>query len=212
MFSGIVEEKGTVVLCSETPDGVQLVISSRLDHALTRVGDSLAVEGVCLTVTSCEHVHDAWQLKFDIASETLRCTTLGGIGKGSAVHLERSLAVGDRLHGHIVSGHVDGVGVVTDREEEGDTTRLTIQVQAGSEYLARKGSVTLAGVSLTVGEVHGDTFQVYLIPHTKEVTRFGSIQVGDPINVEFDMLARYVHRMLAASLQTRLQPLGVGEE
>jgi riboflavin synthase len=201
VFSGIVEEKAVIIAAVETNHGAQLTISSHLDHSGTQVGDSIAIEGVCLTATNCTQEHSAWHLTFDVASETLRCTTLGEIQVGGYVHLERSLAVGDRLHGHIVSGHVDCVGVIAGRTEEGDTTRLAIEVSEGEEFLARKGSVTLAGISLTVGEVRGGIFQVYLIPHTKLVTRFGSISVGDRVNVEFDMLARYVHRMLGESLQ-----------
>lgn len=208
MFSGIVEEKAHIIGALETPHGMELTVASHLDHSETQVGDSLAIEGVCLTATSCAQVDSAWHLTFDIASETLRCTTLGEIEAGGYVHLERSLAVGDRLHGHIVSGHVDCVGVIAERIEEGDTTRLSIEVNEGKEFLARKGSVTLAGISLTVGEVHGRTFQVYLIPHTKSVTRFGSIAVGDRVNVEFDMLARYVHRMLGESLQEQTPKRG----
>ena len=208
MFSGIVEEKALIVGVLETTNGAQLTIASYLEHSGTQIGDSIAIEGVCLTATSCTQVDSGWHLTFDIASETLRCTTLSDVQAGGYVHLERSLAVGDRLHGHIVSGHVDCVGVIADRIEEGDTTRLSVEVSEGAEFLARKGSVTLAGISLTVGEVQGSTFQVYLIPHTKSVTRFGSIAVGDRVNVEFDMLARYVHRMLGESLQEQTPKRG----
>ena len=200
MFSGIVEEAARVAAVEEVSLGRRLSIESRLDHSDTELGDSICVDGVCLTVVEKEEQAaggESWLLRFDVASETLRCTTLGSVSEGGAVHLERSLQIGGRVHGHLVTGHVDGVAKVSSVTEEGETTKVRLELDSPSPLIARKGSVTLAGVSLTVGDVTDSSFEIYLIPHTKEVTRFDKISEGDQINIEFDMMARYVSQQLA---------------
>ncbi|MCB0329960.1 MAG: riboflavin synthase [Bdellovibrionales bacterium] len=199
MFSGIVEETGRVSQVDPVDQGSRLQIFSRLDFSSSANGDSICVEGVCLTLVEKSSSDDGWLLSFDIASETLRVTTLGALQEGDLVHLERSLVIGDRLHGHFVTGHVDTVATVMEVLEEGETTKVrlgfpSVSLPSASRLVAPKGSITIAGVSLTVGEVEGDSFCVYLIPHTKEVTRFGALRENDHVNIEFDILARYVQQ------------------
>lgn len=196
MFTGLVETTGKVVAAvGDAPR--RLDIRSSLPTADIRLGDSVAVDGCCLTVVHVSHN----TLRFEAATETLARTTLGGLQVGSAVHLEQAMQVGDRLGGHIVAGHVDDTGAVVSREMRGSALYLGIAASAAvSRLVAPRGSVTVAGVSLTVTDVVGDTFFVALIPHTLAVTHLGDLQVGERVNLEADLIARYVERLMLAGL------------
>jgi riboflavin synthase len=195
MFTGIVQDLGRVVSRETRGVDARLVIATRhLDLKNAAIGDSISVQGVCLTVTSLT----ADSFSADVSHETLSLTTLGELEAGAAVNLEPALRAGDRLGGHLVSGHVDGIAHVSSAGRDGDSLRLKIAVPADlSRYIARKGSVTLDGVSLTVNEVDGDTFGVNLIPHTQVVTTLGKLQPGARLNLEVDQMARYVERLVA---------------
>ncbi|MBN8548631.1 MAG: riboflavin synthase [Deltaproteobacteria bacterium] len=193
MFSGIVEESAQVVSIEKTKEPVRLVVKSGLDHAATKLGDSICISGVCLTVVA----RDGGTLSFDLAQETLRRSTLGSLKNGDRVNLERSLQLGDRLHGHFVFGHVDATAELVSRTNDGKCDRLEWKFPPELRpYFASKGSVSISGVSLTLGEVTDTTFSVYIIPHTSDITILSSIPVGGKANLEIDMLSRYVHESL----------------
>jgi riboflavin synthase len=193
MFTGIVQSKGTVA--SVTPKGGDLeiaVLAAELDRARFALGDSVSVQGVCLTVTRL----DGQLFAADVSRETLDKTTLGRLGVGAAVNLEPALRAGDPLGGHLVSGHVDAVGMMVSRWAEARSVRLMFAVpEALARYVAPKGSICIDGVSLTVNEVNGRTFGVNIIPHTAAVTTLGALQAGDAVNVEVDLVARYLERL-----------------
>jgi riboflavin synthase len=196
MFTGIVKDIGEVRAVERRGGDLRLTIGFRQlqAHSLA-LGDSVCVQGVCLTVA--ELAQDAFVA--DVSRETLSSTTLRDCAVGARVNLEPALRAGDPLGGHLVSGHVDGIGRVTDRRPDARSTRLLVEVpEALRRYVARKGSVALDGVSLTVNEVEGATFGVNLIPHTLSVTTLGNLAPGDRVNVEVDQLARYVERVLGA--------------
>jgi riboflavin synthase len=196
MFSGIIEEKGVVQEIECRKNLFSLRIKGRTTLRGTRAGDSISVNGVCLTVTVVRRGIFA----FDLMRETLLKTSLGKIQKGDHVNLERALKVEGRLNGHFVMGHVDAVGVVNERMEEENYTELRISLPKGlSPYIAPKGSICLDGVSLTVGAVTKAYFSVYLIPFTKEVTTLGDKSRGDTVNIEVDILARYIQAQSDAS-------------
>ena len=176
-------------------EAVRLSVEVPRGRAGTKVGDSIAVSGVCLTVTQLDsRVFDA-----DVTTETLARTTLGGLRAGDAVNLEWPLAAGDRLGGHIVQGHVDGAGRVAARDEQGASLRLEIEAPAPlARYIVEKGSIAVDGVSLTVAAVNGDRFTVCLIPHTRAVTTLETLAPGARVNLEVDIMAKYVERLLAA--------------
>jgi len=184
MFTGIVQAVGRIVRTNPLE-----VDSASLDLAGVAVGDSICVQGVCLTVTAIK----PRGFTADVSDETLRVTT--GLDRPGAVNLEKSLAVGDKLGGHLVAGHVDGVGEVISRNGTEVALRLP---EALSRYIANKGSICVDGVSLTVNRVSGDEFEVNLIAHTLEVTTLSRLQPGTKVNLEVDLIARYVERMLAA--------------
>lgn len=191
MFTGLVETMGTVA--QRSGDTLRrLTVASALPPADIRVGDSIAIDGCCLTV-----VEKGLQgLTFEAATETLQRTTLGALQVGDNVNLERSLRLGDRLDGHLVAGHVDGVGTVRQREQKGSALYLGIEAPLEvSRLTAARGSITVAGVSLTVTGVEGHVFFIGLIPHTVQVTTLGAMQVGQRVNLEADLLARYVERL-----------------
>lgn len=193
MFSGIVEETAQVVSVVRSSSSSRLVVKSSLNLSDVRIGDSIAIEGVCLTVVE----RRAEQLSFDLAEETLRCSTMSELRVGSLVNFERSLKMGDRIHGHLVFGHVDATVELVARYQEGTSVALTFAVPKHlNRYLAAKGSVALAGTSLTIGEVDQKYFRVYLIPHTQEMTTILQRQVGQRVNLEVDMLARYVANII----------------
>ncbi len=194
MFTGIVTGVGEVV----ARDGGGFTIAC--DYAATgiAIGASIACDGCCLTVTSI--APDASQTRFtvDVSNETLGLTTLGGWQPGQRVNLERSLALGAELGGHLMTGHVDGIARITRITPDGSSVRFSFAVpEPLSRYIARKGSVALDGTSLTVNEVDGVTFGVNLIPHTLTVTTWGARREGDAVNLEVDLLARYVARLTA---------------
>src|SRR6185437_11842980 len=195
MFTGIVQDVGRVVSREARAGDVCLVIAfDRLDPSGIHVGDSICVQGCCLTVVELRDRSFA----ADVSRETLSLTTLGELTAGSPVNLEPSLRAGDPLGGHLVSGHVDGVGQVTTIVDDARSTRIEIAVPpALARYIARKGSVAIDGVSLTINEVAGAKFGINLIPHTQTVTTLGAIQVGTRVNIEVDQIARYVERLLA---------------
>jgi len=191
MFTGIITDVGRVRSIEQRGD-TRLVLETRYDMATVDMGASIACNGACLTVVD---KGEGW-FAVDASAETLNMTVLGSWKAGDPVNLERALKVGDELGGHIVSGHVDGVGVIVSRRSEGGSVRFTIEVPSDlAPFVASKGSVTMNGVSLTVNEVDGNRFGVNLIPHTLENTTFGDASPGDRINVEIDMLARYVARL-----------------
>lgn len=195
MFTGIVQDIGRLVSSEARGGDVRLVIAfERLDPTGISIGDSICVQGCCLTaVELCDRTFAA-----DVSRETLSLTTLGDLTPGSAVNLEPSLKAGDPLGGHLVSGHVDGIGRIAALSGDARSTRMEVSVPAAlSRYIARKGSVAIDGVSLTVNEVQGATFGINLIPHTQAVTTLGALRTGTRVNVEVDQIARYVERLLA---------------
>jgi len=192
MFTGIVQAVGNIVAVTPLAAGVRLTIDAgTLERSGIALGDSICVQGACLTVVAI----DAARLAFDVSRETLACTV--GLDAPGAVNLEKSLALGDKLGGHLVTGHVDGLGEVLAFEPEGESTRLRLRVPKElARYVARKGSITVDGVSLTVNRVTDDQFEVNLIPHTLAVTTLGRLAPGAKVNLEIDLIARYVERML----------------
>jgi riboflavin synthase len=196
VFTGIVEELGTVASVEGDEAGLQLQIEAPVLAPLSRIGDSINVSGCCLTIVAVR----GSTLVFEVVPESLRRTALGGLAMGAPVNLEDALRAGEPYGGHIVQGHVDGVGELAERREEGIGLWLRFLAPANVQrYLIEKGSVTVAGVSLTVAELHDDGFAVAIVPHTLQVTTFGTLAVGDPVNLEADMIARYVERLLAAT-------------
>jgi riboflavin synthase len=199
MFTGIVQAKGSIVTRAVRSGDVELVIEAPgLGLAECAIGDSISVAGVCLTATRIE----GDRFVADVSNETLAVTSLGVLQVGSAVNLEKALRAGQALGGHYVTGHVDGLACLRSMRDEGRSVRMVFDVpNALARYIAAKGSVTLEGVSLTVNEVTGASFGVNLIPHTREVTTLGRLQVGDRVNLEIDIIARYVARLVDASRQ-----------
>jgi len=197
MFTGIVEETGTVRQISVTPDGARLTIEAVTALEGTRVGDSIAMNGACLTVVT----RDDRTFAVEATLETLRRTNLGELGIGDRLHLERALAVGGRFGGHFMQGHVDGTGTIRDRQTEGDAVVQSFSAPPEIvRYLVPKGSISVDGVSLTVVNVGADWFDVWLIPHTLNVTLLTQKPVGATVNLEADILAKYVARAVEASI------------
>ncbi|SLN44027.1 Riboflavin synthase [Roseovarius albus] len=191
MFTGIITDIGTVQQIEQRGD-MRARIGSAYDMAGVDIGASIACDGVCLTVVS---KGDGW-FDVDVSAETLEKSNLDGWAVKRRVNLERALRVGDELGGHIVSGHVDGIATVVAMQDEGDSTRVSLQApEELARYIAPKGSVALNGTSLTVNEVEGAVFGINFIPHTKTATTWGDVSVGDKINLEIDTLARYVARL-----------------
>ncbi|MGI5521945.1 riboflavin synthase [Micromonospora sp. CA-259024] len=194
MFTGIIEELGEIVRVTSTAgDSALVAVRGPLVTSDARHGDSIAVNGVCLTVVDvADGVFTA-----DVMGETLRRSALGALRPGDPVNLERAAALGSRLGGHLVQGHVDGVGELISREpaEQWETVRFRLPADL-ARYVVEKGSITIDGVSLTVAEVGADEFAVGLIPTTLKLTTLGARGVGDPVNLEVDVLAKYVERLL----------------
>lgn len=195
MFTGLVEAMGTVRALEQQGGDARIYLEVPFATALEH-GESVAINGVCLTVTDADE-NGMWA---DIMPETLRVTTLGGLNCGEHVNLERALPAGGRLGGHIVAGHVDGVGTIVSREPgpRWDVVRITMPAQV-APLVAYKGSITVSGVSLTVSAVATDWFEVSLIPETLRATTLGQLEVGDQVNLEVDVIARYVQRLQAMS-------------
>lgn len=191
MFTGIITDVGRVRQLDKRGD-LRARIGSGYDMAGVDIGASIACDGVCLTVVD---KGEDW-FDVDISAETVSKTNLEHWAEGARVNLERALKVGDELGGHIVSGHVDGLAKVVDIRDEGDSTRVTLRAPEGlARFIAPKGSVALNGTSLTVNEVTGCDFGINFIPHTKQVTTWGDVVMGDAVNLEIDTLARYVARL-----------------
>ena len=193
MFTGIVEEVGRVAELDLTPDGARIAIEAPVLAPLARIGDSVAISGCCLTVVAV----DGELLRFEAVPETLSRTSLGTLAAGSRVNLEDALRAGEPFGGHIVQGHVDGVGEITAIAPEGDGYRLTVRAPAELlRYVVEKGSVGVAGISLTIAALRDDGFEIALIPHTWISTTISGLEVGDPVNLEVDVIAKYVERLL----------------
>ncbi len=194
MFTGIVQDVGQIVTLERHGGDVRLRIAvDRLSLAATRAGDSIAVSGVCLTALEI----DTKGFSADVSNETLSLTTLGALEVGSRVNLEPALKAGDALGGHLVSGHVDGLGEVLEVREDARSVRMRFACPPSlAKYFARKGSVAIDGVSLTINEVGPTEFSVNLIPHTQAVTTLGEFKPGRRVNLEVDQVARYVERLL----------------
>lgn len=202
MFTGIIQTVGRMVRLEPRGGDVRLhVDTADLDLTDTQLGDSIAVSGVCLTAVTLE----PRGFSADVSNETLSLTSLGQLKVGDAVNLEKALRLADRLGGHLVSGHVDGLGKVVAVTPDGRSQRWTFEVPASlSRYIAAKGSVCIDGTSLTVNEVSGLRFGVNLIPHTVENTAFRARGIGDAVNIEVDVIARYVERLLSSGETPRL--------
>jgi riboflavin synthase len=202
MFTGIIQAVGRIARLEPRGGDVRLTVdTSGLDMADVALGDSIAVSGVCLTVID----FDAASFAADVSNETLSHTTLGKHKAGDPVNLEKALRLADRLGGHLVSGHVDGTGKVVSVVPDGRSQRWTFEVPADvARYIAHKGSVCIDGTSLTVNEVAGNRFGVNLIPHTVAHTAFSARRAGDAVNIEVDVVARYVERLLSSGDSPRL--------
>ena len=198
MFTGLVEAMGIVHQCQDDGAGVRLRIAEPTVAKDAPVGASIAVNGVCLTVVDS----DASSLVFQAGPETLRCTNLGQLGVGDRVNLERSLRAGDQLGGHIVQGHVDGTGEFIEARQAGAgwVVRVGFPPELG-RYIVEKGSIAVDGISLTVAALEAKWFEIAIIPHTWSATNLGTLERGAPVNLEVDIIAKYVERLLA-------QPLG----
>ena len=195
MFTGIIQSKGSIKEIFSSSDGARLKINTNaLDLSDTNVGDSIAVDGVCLTVTELTES----SFTADVSNETLTCTTFSALKQGKNVNLERSLRVNQGIDGHLVSGHVDGIGAVNSIEKDGDSVRIKIEVQGDIiKYIAKKGSICINGVSLTVNSVENNFFDVNIVPHTLSATTLGDLSLQSNVNIEIDQIARYVERLLS---------------
>jgi riboflavin synthase len=198
MFTGIVTDLGEVRSVQPRAGNLQRVtIFSRYLRAEIVQGASIACSGVCLTVVDAGEDSGRTWFAVDAADETLRVTTVGRWRQGSRVNLERPLKFGDELGGHLVAGHVDGIGTVVAREDMTEMARFVLRVPAGlARFVASKGSIAIDGVSLTINAVEGDTFSVLVIPHTLSETTFGALKNGDDVNLEIDTMARYAARLM----------------
>jgi riboflavin synthase len=195
MFTGIIECAGSVASIDVRPDGARLVIHAPSVAETAGIGDSVAVNGVCLTAVELANGH----LAFDAVTETLRRTSLGTLQAGQRVNLERPLRANGRFDGHVVQGHVDGTAELVSVTDEGNARRLRFRLPDSLlRYVVEKGSVALEGISLTLAAVGPEWLEVVIIPHTWEVTNLGHKTPGDPVNVEVDILAKYVERLLGA--------------
>ena len=195
MFTGLVEEVASVLWIRATDRGTQLQIAAPFVSEAVRTGDSIAVNGCCLTVSA----HRAEQITFDLLDETLQRTNLKTLRRDSMVNLERPVSGSGRLGGHFVQGHIDCSVPIVAFESLGNDYRLEVQLPSEfAHYIAWKGSVAVNGISLTVAEVLADSFAAWVIPHTRRATNLHNAQAGDQVNVEFDILAKYVERIVAA--------------
>ena len=195
MFTGIIQSKGNIKEILSSREGARLKINTNaLDLSDSKVGDSIAVDGVCLTVTQLSG--DGFTA--DVSNETLACTTFSGLKQEQEVNLEKSLRANQGIDGHLVSGHVDGIGSVSSVEKDGDSVRIKIEVQGNIiKYIAKKGSICINGVSLTVNSVENNFFDVNIVPHTLSATTLGDLSLQSNVNIEIDQIARYVERLLS---------------
>jgi riboflavin synthase len=194
MFTGIIEGIGTIREIRPEGQGRRMTIDADFLLERTRIGDSISVSGACLTVVMI----DDKRFKVDVSPETLSKTTFGSARIGERVNLERSLRLSDRIDGHLVSGHIDGMGTVALKQRNGNATVITFQVpESISHYIIKKGSVAVDGISLTVNNCGINSFEVSIIPHTAKLTTIGFKKVGDLVNIETDMIGKYVERFIA---------------
>ena len=193
MFTGIIQAKGSVQEVISSKEGAHLKINSNtLNLSDSEIGDSIAVDGVCLTVTE---LSEDW-FSADVSNETMSCTTFSELSQGQSVNLERSLRLNQGIDGHLVSGHVDGVGEIHSINKDGDSVRIKVEVQGDiMKYIANKGSICINGVSLTVNSVESNIFDVNIVPHTFSVTTLGDLKLNSFVNLEIDLIARYVERL-----------------
>ncbi|AOY58322.1 MULTISPECIES: riboflavin synthase [Desulfococcus] len=195
MFTGIIEGLGTIRGIQPTGEGCRLSVEADFRLSGTRLGDSIAVNGACLTAVAL----DGPRFTVDVSPETLDKTTLGRARIGDRVNLERALRLSDRLDGHLVSGHIDGIGTLTDRKHRSNAVIIAFRVPpALARYMISKGSVAVDGVSLTINACTNDVFEVSIIPHTAKLTTVGMKSVGDAVNIETDIIGKYVERFVAA--------------
>ena len=194
MFTGIIQAQGNIKEIRASNKGAVFVLNSNsLDLSDVSIGDSIAVNGVCLTVTQLDKNY----FSSDVSQETLDCTTFSQLKKGQNINLEKSLRLNQGVDGHIVSGHVDGVGKITLIAIEGDSTRMKIKVDDNLvKYIVKKGSICINGVSLTVNEIDGNVFDVNIVPHTFSVTTLGELKVNSQVNIEIDIIARHIEGLL----------------
>ena len=195
MFTGIIQSKGDIKEILSSREGARLKINTNaLDLSDSKVGDSIAVDGVCLTVTQLSG--DGFIA--DVSNETLACTTFSGLKQEQEVNLEKSLRANQGIDGHLVSGHVDGIGSVSSVEKDGDSVRIQIEAQNDIvKYIAKKGSICINGVSLTVNRVVKNIFDVNIVPHTLSATTLADLSLNSNVNLEIDQIARYVERLLS---------------
>ncbi|MBK1810385.1 riboflavin synthase [Clostridium sp. YIM B02505] len=202
MFTGLVEEIGRVESVLKSEKSARITIKAKTVLQGVKLGDSICTNGVCLTVTS----FDSSRFTIDAMAETMRRSNLGKLSPGDEINLERALKVGDRLGGHIVSGHIDGIGIIEDYQ--GEDNAVWITVGASSEilrYVVQKGSITIDGVSLTVAYVDDSIFKVSIIPHTKDMTTLLRKKIGDEVNLECDMIGKYIEKFLGAKEQVSVK-------
>lgn len=208
MFTGIIEEKGKVLSMKQTGEAIVMSVKAPTILEDVKTGDSISVNGVCLTVTSFSSEF----FTVDIMPETVRGTSLRSIQEGSEVNLERAMAAGGRFGGHFVSGHVDGVGKITSKEADHNAVYYHIEIPPQlRRYFSLKGSVSVDGTSLTVFGVSDDSFTISIIPHTLEETVIGQKEAGDIVNIECDMLAKYMEELLLHRFQTEDSPKPMSE-
>jgi riboflavin synthase len=193
MFTGIIEGLGTISAIASSGPGKRLAIESVYQLDQTKIGDSISVSGACLTVVKLE----GKRFEVDVSPETLAKTTFGNVKMGDRVNLERALRLSDRIDGHLVSGHTDGLGTLQHREQVGNAIQVTIGASVAiTRYIIAKGSVAVDGISLTVNSSGDNEFAVSIIPHTAKITTIGIKRIGDPVNIETDMIGKYVERFL----------------
>jgi riboflavin synthase len=210
MFTGIIEGLGTVAAVRPTGPGKRLAVAAGFDLTGTKVGDSISVSGACLTAVAVS----GRQFEADVSPETLARTTFGSVRVGERVNLERALRLSDRIDGHLVSGHTDGTGVIDSRETVGNVVIVTVAAaETITRYMILKGSVAVDGISLTINRLEADRFSVSIIPHTAALTTIGFKQKGDPVNIEVDLIGKYVEKFLSArSSRPSAPPAGVSME
>ncbi|GAB6907011.1 Riboflavin synthase [Desulfosarcina cetonica] len=197
MFTGIIEGLGTIAAIQPSGAGSRMVIASDFDLQDSRIGDSIAVNGACLTAVTRQNR----QFSVDVSPETLKRTVLGKIKIGERVNLERALKLSDRLDGHLVSGHVDGVGILQERKTLSNAIIITYRVPSAlTRYMIEKGSVAVDGTSLTINRLDATTFDVSIIPHTAALTTIGRKKIGDAVNIETDMIGKYVERFVTGRM------------
>ena len=194
MFTGIIEGLGTVSAVRPTGQGKRLAVEADFDLNQTKIGDSICVSGACLTAVKIDSRH----FEVDISPETLQMTTFNQAKVGQRVNIERALRLSDRIDGHLVSGHIDGVGKIRQSETLGNAIIVTIEVpESMTRYMISKGSVAVDGISLTINTCAADSFSISIIPHTAKLTTIGFKNKGDPVNIETDMLGKYVERFMS---------------